>query len=39
VQATWFVDNKFGVIGTPDDAIALIERLYEKQGDFGVFLQ
>ena len=25
--------------GTPDDAIALIERLYDKQGDFGVFLQ
>ena len=37
--ATWFVENMFGVIGTPDDAIALIERLYEKQGDFGVFLQ
>ncbi len=37
--ATWFVENKFGVIGTPDDAIALIERLYDKQGDFGVFLQ
>lgn len=37
--ATWFVENKFGVIGTPDDAIAMIERLYEKQGDFGVFLQ
>jgi limonene 1,2-monooxygenase len=27
-----------GVIGTPDDAIALIERLREKQGDFGCFL-
>ena len=25
--AEWFVENKFGVIGTPDDAIALIERL------------
>ncbi len=37
--ATWFVENKFGVIGTPDDAIALIQRLYDKQGDFGVFLQ
>ena len=37
--AEWFVENKFGVIGTPDDAIALIERLYDKQGDFGVFLQ
>jgi len=35
----WFVDNKFGVVGTPDDAIALIERLYDKQGRFGVFLQ
>jgi len=38
-QAEWFVENKFGVIGTPDDAIALIERLYAKQGDFGAFLQ
>jgi len=37
--AEWFVESKFGVIGTPDDAIALIERLYAKQGDFGVFLQ
>lgn len=26
-------------IGTPDDAIALIERLIGRQGDFGVFLQ
>lgn len=37
--AIWFVENKFGVIGTPDDAIALIERLYAKQGDFGCMLQ
>ncbi|MFN4087806.1 MAG: LLM class flavin-dependent oxidoreductase [Alphaproteobacteria bacterium] len=37
--AEWFVENKFGVIGTPDDAIAMIERLYEKQGEFGVYLQ
>ena len=36
--AEWFVENKFGVIGTPDDAIALIERLQAKQGQFGVFL-
>ena len=36
--AEWFVENKFGVIGTPDDAIALIERLRAKQGQFGVFL-
>src|SRR5947207_8530289 len=35
----WFVENKFGVVGTPDDAIALIERLQSKQGEFGVFLQ
>lgn len=28
-----------GVIGTPDEAIALIERLQAKQGDFGCFLQ
>ena len=26
------------MIGTPDDAIALIERLQAKQGEFGVFL-
>jgi limonene 1,2-monooxygenase len=37
--ARWSVENRFGVIGTPDDAIALIERLYAKQGDFGVMLQ
>ncbi|MBN9562603.1 MAG: LLM class flavin-dependent oxidoreductase [Alphaproteobacteria bacterium] len=37
-SAQWFVENKHGVIGTPDDAIAMLERLYEKQGDFGVFL-
>jgi limonene 1,2-monooxygenase len=36
--AEWFVGEKFGVIGTPDDAIALIERLYAKQGEFGVML-
>jgi len=27
------------VIGTPDDAIAQIRRLQDKQGEFGVFLQ
>lgn len=27
-----------GVIGTPDDAIALIERLQAQQGEFGCFL-
>ena len=32
-------DTRRGVIGTPDDAIAMIERLQAKQGEFGVFLQ
>jgi len=35
----WFVETGFGVVGTPDDAIAMIERLQTKQGDFGVFCQ
>src|SRR4029079_4243516 len=35
----WFIENRYGVCGTPDDAIALIERLEEKQAHFGVFLQ
>jgi limonene 1,2-monooxygenase len=35
----WFVANHYGVCGTPDDAIGLIERLYAKQGEFGAFLQ
>ena len=30
--AEWFVENKFGVIGTPDDAIAMIQRLQDKAG-------
>ena len=34
----WFVANHYGVCGTPDDAIALIERLQAKQGEFGAFL-
>jgi limonene 1,2-monooxygenase len=33
------VDEGHAVVGTPDDAIAQILRLQEKQGDFGVFLQ
>ncbi len=33
------VDEGQAVVGTPDDAIAQILRLQEKQGDFGVFLQ
>src|SRR5262249_61389141 len=35
----WFVENHYGVCGTPDAAIALIERLQQKQGEFGAFLQ
>jgi limonene 1,2-monooxygenase len=35
----WFVERKLGVVGTPDDAIAMIERLQGQQGEFGVFLQ
>jgi limonene 1,2-monooxygenase len=33
------VNEGAAVVGTPDDAIAQIVRLREKQGDFGVFLQ
>jgi limonene 1,2-monooxygenase len=33
------VDEGAAVVGTPDDAIAQIRRLREKQGEFGVFLQ
>ncbi len=32
-------ESGFGVIGTPDDAIAQIERLAEHSGGFGAFLQ
>ena len=35
----WFVKNRYGVCGTPEDAIQLIERLNDKQGSFGAFLQ
>ncbi|MGA2125944.1 MAG: LLM class flavin-dependent oxidoreductase, partial [Xanthobacteraceae bacterium] len=33
------VDEGAAVVGTPEDAIAQIRRLQEKQGAFGVFLQ
>ena len=32
-------ESSFGVIGTPDDAIDQIERLWEQAGGFGCFLQ
>jgi limonene 1,2-monooxygenase len=34
----WYVDQPIAVIGTPDDAIARIEKLIEKQGEFGAVL-
>ncbi|MGF7159281.1 limonene 1,2-monooxygenase [Rhodoligotrophos appendicifer] len=32
------IESKRAVIGTPDDAIAMIERLQAKQGAFGAFM-
>ncbi|MEO8296240.1 MAG: LLM class flavin-dependent oxidoreductase [Burkholderiales bacterium] len=32
------INSGRAVIGTPEDAVAMIERLRKKQGDFGVFL-
>lgn len=34
----WALEADFAVIGTPDEAIARIERLIEKQGEFGCVL-
>ncbi len=33
------IESGWGVIGTPDDAIAQIERLQKKVGEFGAFVQ
>lgn len=33
-----FVESKFAVIGTPEDAIAQIERLQQQSGGFGAYL-
>lgn len=35
----YLVENRMAVIGTPDDAIAYIERLLEGAGGFGAFLE
>ncbi len=35
----YLVENQMAVIGTPDDAIAYIERLLEGAGGFGAFLE
>src|SRR6516162_6105929 len=34
----WVIENSIAVVGTPDDAISRIERLYQKQGEFGALL-
>ena len=34
----WVIDNEIAVIGTPDDAIARIEKVLAKQGEFGCVL-
>lgn len=34
----WLIDHDIAVVGTPDDAIRRIERLYQKQGEFGALL-
>jgi len=34
----WALEHDMAVVGTPDDAIARIERLYERQGEFGAVL-
>ncbi|HXY94290.1 MAG TPA: LLM class flavin-dependent oxidoreductase [Acidimicrobiia bacterium] len=34
----WVLESNIATVGTPDDAIARIEKLYAKQGDFGAVL-
>jgi len=34
----WYIERGTAVIGTPDDAIARIERMFEKHGQFGAVL-
>jgi limonene 1,2-monooxygenase len=34
----WVVEHQIAVVGTPADAIARIEQLYERQGEFGAIL-
>ena len=34
----WVIDHDVAVVGTPEDAIHRIERLYQKQGEFGCVL-
>ena len=37
--ATWFMEKGYGVIGTPDDAIAYIENLLKGSGGFGSIME
>jgi limonene 1,2-monooxygenase len=34
----WVIEHQIAVVGTPQDAIDRIDRLYEKQGEFGCIL-
>jgi limonene 1,2-monooxygenase len=34
----WVLEHGIATVGTPDDAIARIEQVYEKQGEFGCVL-
>jgi limonene 1,2-monooxygenase len=34
----WWMDTGLGVIGTPDDAIAAIQRIHDRYGEFGCVL-
>ena len=34
----WWMDTGLGVIGTPDDAVAAIQRIYDRYGEFGCVL-
>jgi limonene 1,2-monooxygenase len=37
-QLAWFTEGGVAIIGTPDDAIAQIERLEQKIPNFGAYL-
>ncbi|MCS0504211.1 LLM class flavin-dependent oxidoreductase [Ancylobacter mangrovi] len=37
-RIAWMNETGIGVIGTPDDAVAFLQRLADRAGDFGCFL-
>ena len=39
IRSHWFVESGAACIGTPDDAIAFIERLLQGTGGFGVIME